>query len=218
MTKERNENHPYDCPTQDVSTHVREQGCDAEKTKSSKITSPARAAANKKNAQKSTGPRTAEGKARSRWNSVKHGLLARRLFARNESDSDAFDHLLESLREDWQPHGTLEEILLEKIAMGYYRLHVVYGYEAQYARSSRDFFATIDRTGRYATAINRQLTQDLNQFERLQRQRKGEFVPAPISVDVTVSGLDERVVDFQLVEPQDPAQDRPPSSDPVPPA
>ena len=63
MTKERNENHPYDCPTQDVSTHVREQGCDAEKTKSSKITSPARAAANKKNAQKSTGPRTAEGKA-----------------------------------------------------------------------------------------------------------------------------------------------------------
>ena len=137
-----------------------------------------------------------------------------RLFTRNESDSEAFDHLLESLREDWQPNGTLEEILLEKIAVGYYRLHVVYGYEAEYARTSRDFFATIDRTGRYATSINRQLTQDLNQFERLQRQRKGEFVPAPISVDVTVCGVDECIVDSQPVDLHDVAPGLP-SSDAV---
>jgi hypothetical protein len=116
--------------------------------------------------------------------------LAKRLFTRNESDRPSFDHLLESLREDWQPDGTLEEILLEKIAIGYYKLHVVYGYEAENAQNSVEFFFTIDRTGRYATSINRQLTQDVNQFERLQRQRKGEFVPAPISVDLTVSGFD----------------------------
>ena len=35
------------------------------------------------------------------------------------------------------------------------------------------------------------MTQDLNQLERLQRQRKGEFVPAPIALDVNVSGLDQ---------------------------
>lgn len=49
---------------------------------------------------------------------MKHGLLARRLFAGNQAVVDAFDHLLKSLREDWQPEGTLEEMLLEKIAIG----------------------------------------------------------------------------------------------------
>jgi hypothetical protein len=72
----------------------------------------------------------------------------------------------------------------------------------------------IDRTGWYATSINRQLTQDVNQFERLQRQRKGEFVPALISVDVTVSGVDECVIESQLVEPHAVPPVRP-SSDPV---
>ena len=161
MTHEPNENQTENRPPQDGGTQAQERGSEDRKNNAPKIVSAARVAANKQNAQKSTGPKTAEGKARSRWNSIKHGLLARRLFTQNESDSDAFDHLLESLREDWQPNGTLEEILLERIAIGYYRLHVVYGYEAQYARTSRDFFATIDRTGRYATSINRQLTQDL---------------------------------------------------------
>jgi hypothetical protein len=34
---------------------------------------PARLAANRRNAQRSTGPRTARGKARSRWNGLRHG-------------------------------------------------------------------------------------------------------------------------------------------------
>ena len=33
-------------------------------------------AANRRNAGASTGPRTAEGKAASRWNALKHGALA----------------------------------------------------------------------------------------------------------------------------------------------
>ena len=40
------------------------------------VCSPARLAANRLNAQKSTGPRTEEGKSRSRANALKHGLCA----------------------------------------------------------------------------------------------------------------------------------------------
>jgi hypothetical protein len=84
------------------------------------------------------------------------------------------------LREEWEPQGVLEEILIEKIAMNYYRLHIAYGYEAEFSRSPADFFQSIDRTSRYATSISRQLTQDVNQFERLKQMRKSEFVPASL--------------------------------------
>jgi len=83
MAHDRNEKQPVDRPIHDVST-AQEQGSEADKSNPSKITSPARVAANRSNAQKSTGPRTSEGKARSRWNAVQHGLLAKRLFTRDE--------------------------------------------------------------------------------------------------------------------------------------
>jgi hypothetical protein len=180
--------HPR--PAQGAGVETCEKNSSAEENRPPRTTSPAKVAANRRNAQKSTGPRTPEGKARSRWNAVQHGLLAKRLLAPEATDGDAWTHLLQSLREDWHPEGTLEEILLERIAMGYWRLHTVYAYEVDFARSAQEFFGSIDRTGRYATSINRQLTQDLNQLERLQRQRKGEFVPAPIALDVTVNGPD----------------------------
>lgn len=49
------------------------------KKKSSRPTSPARIAANRLNARKSTGPRTVEGKGRSSKNATKHGLRSRHL-------------------------------------------------------------------------------------------------------------------------------------------
>src|SRR3981081_468332 len=127
-------------PTQDVSESLPDQESLAKKTNLPKTTSSAKVAANRRNASKSTGPRTQAGKARSRWNAMQHGLLAKRLFTRQESDREAFTHLLESLCEDCQPDGTLEEMLVERMAVGYYRLQVAYGYEAEHSTSPRDFF------------------------------------------------------------------------------
>jgi hypothetical protein len=42
----------------------------------------------------------------------------------------------------------------------------------------------LDRILRYETSIQRQLAYAINQLERLQRARKGEHVPAPVSVQV----------------------------------
>ncbi len=45
--------------------------------------------------------------------------------------------------------------------------------------------AELDRILRYETANQRQLGYAINQLERLQRTRKGEHVPAPVSVQLS---------------------------------
>ena len=78
--------------------------------------------ANKQNAQKSTGPKTAVGRARSRWNSLKHGLLAKHAVIHDYENQKEFDNLLISLVSELQPCGTLEEMLVERIADCYWNL------------------------------------------------------------------------------------------------
>jgi hypothetical protein len=155
-----------------------------------KAISPAKLAANRRNGQKSKGPKTEEGKSRSRWNALKHGVLSQRLVVLNDNDGQTYTLLLENLRRDLNPRNALEEILVEKIAMAYWRLHIAYGYEAEFARSRHAFIIVADRMGRYANTIHRQLLQAMNELERLQRRRNGEAVPAPINVDVNVNALE----------------------------
>jgi hypothetical protein len=84
-------------------------------------TSERKREANRRNAQRSTGPKTEPGKAISRLNSLKHGLLARALPLRNlpflpgEEEKD-LDKLLDDLYIDLRPQGRVEEILVERIA------------------------------------------------------------------------------------------------------
>ena len=68
----------------------------------------AQVAANRANARKSTGPRTAEGKAVVSQNAVKHGLLAREGVLRGE-DGEEFEMHREMLLEELQPVGALLE-------------------------------------------------------------------------------------------------------------
>jgi hypothetical protein len=52
------------------------------------MATPAQILANRANAQKSTGPRSAEGKAASRFNALKHGLDAQSIVLPNEDPAD----------------------------------------------------------------------------------------------------------------------------------
>jgi len=78
------------------------------------MTTEAQVAANRLNAQKSTGPRTAEGKAAVAQNAVQHGLFAREGVIRGE-DEDAFQRHRERLLAQLNPVGPLEEILADRI-------------------------------------------------------------------------------------------------------
>jgi len=75
--------------------------------------------ANKANAQKSTGPRTDEGKCRSSRNNFRHGFTGAFSVLPGENQSD-FDHLLESLRVEHNPSTPTESLLVESLAQHYW--------------------------------------------------------------------------------------------------
>jgi len=70
--------------------------------------------ANRSNARKSTGPRTAEGKERASQNAVKHGLLAREAVIVGE-DPTEFEAYREGMLATLAPVGPVEEMLAERI-------------------------------------------------------------------------------------------------------
>src|ERR1700733_13209507 len=77
--------------------------------------SQAKREANRRNSQKSTGPRSAAGKARSKLNALKHGMTAESVLLPGE-DADAFQARLQYLQNDLQPRNHVEAGLLYRLA------------------------------------------------------------------------------------------------------
>lgn len=219
------------------------------------MTSARKAAANRRNAQKSTGPKTPEGKNASRLNAVKHGLLSQEILLPGENEG-VFRQFDERLRAELQPLGELENLLVDRIIEASWRLRrlrrvesgiFAWGlYEEQAERAEqqarkyestsldniiatlsdttdkekreealskarqlrseqesetatlgRTFARDADKTNafsklaRYETTIERQFYKALHELERRQAARRGGDVPAPLAVDVDVSGLPE---------------------------
>jgi hypothetical protein len=158
-------------------------------------------AANRRNAERSTGPRTEEGKRRSRRNAIKHGMLSSVLLIKDgdgTEDAAAFARLFADLRRDLAPVGMLEDMMVESIAVAYWRARraiqcengVVRERFASWKRDKTDRYyrgtaeqAVIDDDLRiplgdgilrYEAANNRHLATLLNQLDRRQCARKEE--------------------------------------------
>jgi hypothetical protein len=78
------------------------------------MTSEKQARANRRNALKSTGPKTPKGKATVRHNALRHGLLSRDVLLPGE-DEDALRELGEHLWDELQPVGALESLLVNRV-------------------------------------------------------------------------------------------------------
>ncbi len=85
--------------------------------KSRKPTSPKQIAANRRNAELSTGPQSREGKEAVKLNALKHGLLAQEVLLPGE-DSEVFQELSQWLITDLRPEGAIETTLAERIVAG----------------------------------------------------------------------------------------------------
>jgi len=115
------------------------------------MTTEAQVAANRVNAQKSTGPRTAEGKAAVTQNAVKHGLRAQAVVLPGE-DGQEYARYHGQMQEQLQPADVQEIELAERIVGLSWRLRRAGRYhdavfEALYDRQVEEMAAAAAETG-----------------------------------------------------------------------
>ena len=178
------------------------------------MTSDKQIEANRRNALRSTGPRTDEGKAASSQNAISHGLLARQVVIAGESE-DEFASLQQRLQASLEPVGELELMLADRIVSNFWRLGRTGRIEVELfdvvmadaifcsvssdepmtvgKSVSMDFGMTnsLSKLQRYESHIERSLFRSLHELQRVQAARKGKDVAAPVAIDVDVSGVEE---------------------------
>ena len=101
--------------------------------------------ANQRNALKSTGPRTQEGKAAVRHNALTHGLLAKETLL-SEEDQKVLAKLGAAVRDRLRPEGELEDLLVDRIVSAVWRLRRAQKIEAGVLEHKRkDFINDIEK-------------------------------------------------------------------------
>lgn len=176
--------------------------------------SPKQLEANRENA-KLGGVKTEAGKAVSKYNAIKHGILRQAI---TEYERDLYQDFVDDLLEQLAPVGLTETILVERIAVCYLRLFRIAKVENEYMQSKlnphivENSFSLLikgddrviqegyvpkmsldtledlnEKILRYDTNIERSLYRALHELQRIQAARAGEKPPAPIAIDVDVS-------------------------------
>jgi len=168
-----------------------------------KPVSAAKLEANRRNAQKSSGPKTAAGKARSSQNAYRHGFFSDRLFPTAEQvskDRTEYEALAKGLYGYYEPVGYLENLLVEKIAAGFLRFARLLTHEQRVFEKTYHFqYSITGNLNRSQTTIDRELARDTQQLERLQAIRKAhtDRMATAEGAELPLAAAPEQV-DFEL--------------------
>jgi hypothetical protein len=147
------------------------------------MASVAQLTANRSNAQRSTGPRTEQGKAASRFNALKYGIEARSLVIPGE-DPTELEALALEYHQQFDPVGPLEDYLVQTIVQADWNRRRYTRVEAQIfqlllanrnapAETSLDVFtsAAARQVFRRLAAEERSFFRALKELRRVQRER-----------------------------------------------
>lgn len=141
--------------------------------------------ANRENALKSTGPASIEGKSRASKNAIKHGILSKDLVVSGEKPSE-YQSFRQNLIETLHPEGTMETLLVEKIACLAWRQRRAIqaesslfhkGLSSEWNRKSLESFFQgrdgdcLQNLSRYEANIEKNFYRALHQLKELQKAR-----------------------------------------------
>jgi hypothetical protein len=136
--------------------------------------SPRKLAAQRANANKSTGPRTLDGKAAARLNALKHGFFAHDV-VNSELDGPAraeeFYSLLDALLEEFQPQSARERILVDEVAASCWRIRRILRYECRESWVDEDYARRVATTERPTDSVLTSIGYD-RRSARLRKHRK----------------------------------------------
>jgi hypothetical protein len=140
------------------------------------MATPAQTIANETNAQRSTGPRTPDGKSRVSQNALRHGLTARHLVIRPE-EQEEFAAFQESLASELAPRGAVEILTFHELIHPAWNLARFRKIEAQVSSGSPQDFSDpdtttiLDRLSRYQARAQRAYYKALQELRVLQTNR-----------------------------------------------
>ena len=147
--------------------------------------------ANRENAKKSTGPRTAEGKSRSSRNATRHGLTSQRLIVRDD-EQDEFFNFHKQLRQRIKPVGATEEEVFRQLLRSAWNLRRIERLEDELFDGSEDplgdpdLDARMDRLGKYQVRYERSFYRSIRELRRLQTDRVMKIrSPEPVARLIT---------------------------------
>jgi hypothetical protein len=132
--------------------------------------------ANQANALLSTGPTSAEGKARVAQNAIKHGLTAKNLTVPDDLRED-FEALREDFLAQFNPQSAAEMTTFNDLVHAAWNLHRYRQLEADASLGTlEDFnnpekFALLERITRYHSRIQRAYYRALKELRQLQTDR-----------------------------------------------
>ena len=129
--------------------------------------------ANRRNAQKSTGPKSPEGKDRTRFNALVHGLRAESAVIPGE-DQAKFDEHLARLSAAWMPQDKMEKSLVEQIAVNQWKLARIDRNEARIHDPSvvpKEWALAIHRVYLTQVRLERSVSATIADLERYRKQR-----------------------------------------------
>lgn len=122
--------------------------------------------ANRRNAKRSTGPRTPEGKATVARNGVSHGLSANKFALLPWEDPAEFEQLLKGLEAEHQPSTPTEAFLVTEMARAQWKLNRVahIEYELLAGKDGASDWAELASNWRHDCTYNHKL-QKLERYE-----------------------------------------------------
>ena len=144
--------------------------------------------ANRLNAQKSSGPKSPEGKATVSMNSLRHGMRARAVVLPNENEG-RFHQLCDELEAEWQPQTNTELALLEKMAIAQWKLVRAERREAiicgVYTDEKQE--TMLEPLAKFQERFDRSFFRALRELEKLQKIRRQTAAEPPAREAPTVA-------------------------------
>ncbi|MGC1878877.1 MAG: hypothetical protein WA678_05840 [Rhabdochlamydiaceae bacterium] len=172
------------------------------------MTTQRQIAANRINAQHSTGPKSQQGREAVSQNALKHGIFSRQILLEDESINE-FESLKMEFHDQFQPQGMLEQLFCERALAAAWRLSRITKMESMlitYAiKKSYDSSGIIEVLGgfggdklsllsRYEITLEKILFRSISELKTLQATRSRSLKNGFVLQNLSEESIAEEVI------------------------